>query len=349
MHLKLLAGICLALAAFVAEARLTVGDPAPKLQTGQWIQGAPVTGFDSNHVYIVEFWATWCGPCRASIPHLNALWEQFQDKGVIVIGQDISDTDDAVAPLVKKMGAQMTYPVALDDKTQVAKGAMETNWLLAADQHAIPTAFIVNQQGRIAWIGLPMELNEDLLNAIVSGHYDLQKAAADYAAQQKKEDESVQLQSNLFHAMKEKKWDDAANALDDVIKATGQPDNWAGVRLQILLGQKKYDEACLLAEEFSDSHPDAVEPQNQMAWIFLTVHDLDQPHFDLVEKLITRANTAANGNNDAVLDTLARLQFMTGKTNDAIITEQKALNIAPDQDKDRLKQTLSDYLQGTLP
>ena len=46
------------LATSVPAASLVVGDPAPMLQTGKWVQGEPVERFDSNHVYVVEFWAT---------------------------------------------------------------------------------------------------------------------------------------------------------------------------------------------------------------------------------------------------------------------------------------------------
>jgi thiol-disulfide isomerase/thioredoxin len=83
--LTTLTGVVLVVATLTAEARLRIGDPAPKLQVAKWVQGDPVKAFDTNHVYIVEFWATWDGPCRGSIPHLNDLSQKFKDRGIITI------------------------------------------------------------------------------------------------------------------------------------------------------------------------------------------------------------------------------------------------------------------------
>src|SRR5438270_4074430 len=124
--LRLLASVAIVAAAAqmsVCAADLKVGDPAPKLQVAKWVQGDPVKAFQKGKAYIVEFWATWCGPCRVSIPHLNEIHNKFKDKGLIVIGQDCWETDESkVQPFVKKMDDKMTYRVALDDKEGNEKG-----------------------------------------------------------------------------------------------------------------------------------------------------------------------------------------------------------------------------------
>ena len=153
-----------------AEATLKIGDAAPALKTGKWVQGEPVKGFEKDTVYVVEFWATWCGPCRATIPHLDELHEEWKEKGVVFIGQDCWEREeDKVEPFVKELGEKMSYRVALDDKSEVEKGYMAVNWMQAAGQNGIPSAFVVGKDGKIAWIGHPAGLKSETLGEIVAG------------------------------------------------------------------------------------------------------------------------------------------------------------------------------------
>ena len=158
---------------------LKAGDPAPKLNCGEWIQGKPVTEFAKDKAYLIEFWATWCGPCVAGIPHLNALHLTFKDKGLVVIGQNVEGKDQTpVKAFVEKMADGMTYPVALDNTSGSEQGSMRHSWLDAAGLNHIPAAFLVGKDARIAWLGHPNELTEEMIEEVLAGEGDSLKTSA---------------------------------------------------------------------------------------------------------------------------------------------------------------------------
>ena len=114
------------------ETALKVGSPAPALDL-EWVQGKVENLSDASKTYVVEFWATWCGPCMRSIPHLNELSLKYKTKGLVIMG--ISDeTMGKVKPFVTKKGSAMSYPVAID----TSEKATTKNWREAAKQDGIP-------------------------------------------------------------------------------------------------------------------------------------------------------------------------------------------------------------------
>ncbi|HMP83034.1 MAG TPA: redoxin domain-containing protein [Verrucomicrobiota bacterium] len=155
-----------------------LGDPAAPLEIAEWIKGGPVDmAADTNKIYVVEFWATWCPPCRTSIPHLTELQKEFKDKGVVIIG--ISDEEsDVVSKFTKRMGDKMEYVVALDKERKTSNAYMR-----AYGQGGIPHAFIV-QRGKVVWHGHPMAGMDNVLKEIISGKYDIETARKRMAAQE---------------------------------------------------------------------------------------------------------------------------------------------------------------------
>jgi thiol-disulfide isomerase/thioredoxin len=331
---------------------LKVGDRAPKLQVAKWVQGDPVKEFEKNKAYIVEFWATWCGPCRMSIPHLDEVHKKYKDKGLVVIGQDVWERDEsAVAPFIKNMGEKMTYRVALDDKSKSERGAMSDTWMAPAGRGGIPSAFLVDKQGRLAWIGHPMELKEKTIEQVLDGTFDLKKAAADQEEAQKNQQKLMALSRELGTAMKEEKWADAEAALQKLEKVLPEEhhDGLSMARAQIYFGKKDYKGAYKIIEQVSDKNTSNAMLQNQLAWDIATREGLEQRDLKLAEKIATRANEASGGKEAAILDTLARVQFMNGKKTQAVETQKKALELVDADAKDRFQETLDSYKAGKLP
>jgi len=176
------------------ESVLRVGDPAPPLRVSKWIKGEPIASMSERRVTVVEFWATWCAPCIANMPHLSELQAKYADKGLRIVGVDVWEQDPArLEPFMKRMGDRMAYTVAVDDVPPMPegtknamdwwreKGAMASSYLTASSAPGIPYAFIVNGDGVVAWIGNPGDPEFDAaLERVIAGTWDLEAAAASF-------------------------------------------------------------------------------------------------------------------------------------------------------------------------
>ena len=140
---------------------LKIGDPAPEMKVGEWYKGGPIK-MEADKSYIVECWATWCGPCVAAFPHLSELAKANEGK-VTVIGVNIREQikPAEVKAFVEQQGDNMSYHVVAD-----GEGAIYTNWFKAAGQKGIPCAFVVTK-GKIGWIGHPAKLDQKLLDSVL--------------------------------------------------------------------------------------------------------------------------------------------------------------------------------------
>jgi thiol-disulfide isomerase/thioredoxin len=195
-----------------AAPTLNVGDPAPALKPAKWLKGAPIAGFEKGKVYVVEFWATWCGPCKANIPHLTEMAKKYKGKAEI-IGVDIWESPDPtiktlprVEAFVRSQGAKMNYHVAADTTGNRIANA----WMKAAGLNGIPSAFIVGKDGRIAWIGNPATGMDQVLAKVVAGNFDV----AASRAQRDRQNGPAQAIDNAFA---DKEYATALRLVDEMI------------------------------------------------------------------------------------------------------------------------------------
>ncbi len=156
---------------------VNIGDPAPPLLLKAWFKGMPVQRFEKGNVYVVEFWATWCKPCIAAMPHLSALAREYKDR-VTILGVDIYEKKttsmEKVKAFVDSMWHRMDYHVAAEDSNFMVAGWIEAT---GEKDNGIPRTFVVNAEGRLAWIGHPKDLDQ-VLPKIVNNTWDVKEALA---------------------------------------------------------------------------------------------------------------------------------------------------------------------------
>jgi thiol-disulfide isomerase/thioredoxin len=142
--------------------RGTLGAPAQPLMGLEWVKNGPVE-IKPGTVYVVEFWATWCPPCKRSIPHLTELQHKYKGKNLVIVGIS-TEKMGVVKPFVEQKGDEMDYAVAVDTTGTVSKEYMD-----AFGRDTIPTAFIVGADGKIAWVGHPLDNMDAVLEKTLAG------------------------------------------------------------------------------------------------------------------------------------------------------------------------------------
>lgn len=348
MAAAFLALLCLAQIASPQEAppgkpfAVMVGDPAPKLAPARWLKGPAVVSFAPGHTYVIEFWATWCAPCKRSIPHLTELQHRFDGK-LSVIGIDVWEPDlESVEPFVQMMGDRMGYSVAIDDVPAAPAdcqnesawsqdhGVVSNGWLEASGwkSEGIPTAFVVDGQGQVAWIGDPQDLDQPLAQ-IIDGSWPLAREAQSYRARMEHTLLARPIRSRMQEAAGRHDWAAVVQCIDEIL-GIGGPDfaDLAGRKFETLfveLGQRS--EACAVGRSALDGIArDNVQALARIGRVI--AFSPGEPTADEIALALAatqRADAVAGGENAGVLDTLARIQYLQGDRALAAETERRAI------------------------
>jgi peroxiredoxin len=94
-----------------------------------------------GRVVMVNFWATWCAPCRIEMPHLNRLYDKYRKSGFVLLGVNIDDDANNAAALATKLGLQ--FPVLLDTDKKVSK---------LYDLSTMPSTVLIDRDGRVRYV-----------------------------------------------------------------------------------------------------------------------------------------------------------------------------------------------------
>ncbi|RWA97935.1 MAG: TlpA family protein disulfide reductase [Mesorhizobium sp.] len=267
---------------------LRMESPAPPIKVDDWLRGEPLTNFQSGKVYLVEFWATGCGPCVAAMPHLVELKEKYKDRGFEVVGVAASEQAPTADEARTKLDAWLTerfpnlnYRIAFD-----YTGEMDRLWMEASSSLGIPTSFVVDRDGHIAFIGHPSEL-DDILPNVLNGSWrssDEAKAAdigriANNQRTARELSVTKPIYAKLQPAMQAEDWTAALSAIEEGLALMPDYIGFRETHVDLLLHKLRDMQTGLpavrqLVEDAIDKKFEAV------SWMVMALNQLFDPAMD---------------------------------------------------------------------
>jgi len=282
----------------------------------EFVKGAAPASWEKGELYVIECWATWCGPCIAAIPHVDELFDKYHEKGLNVIGMNVwEDGKDKVAKFVEDKGDGMSYDVAYVGKD----GEFQKTWLEAAGVRGIPHAFLV-KDGKFLFSTHPSSLTEETIEGILAGG-DEEKAIVDKIQQAEANKGAIQEQLQAF--MKGNQSGDTeamSTAIAEIEKLDPDYQNLGRMRTDLAVAKKDWDGAAAMLKAIDDERA-ALITAAMIAQ--KTDGSADEPPAVLLEPMAEALNSSAI-QDPSLKAMLARVHWKLGNKEQAVASAKEA-------------------------
>ena len=307
-----------------AQSKLQIGDPAPPLVMTDWIKGDPIDMAKGlgKKVYVLEFWATWCGPCVPTFPLATALQDRYRDDGVVVIGVTSKgqfpqlQSKDRVSDFVKRQGKKMGYTVGFDENNTI-----NTAYMQALGALGIPYTVVVDKAGNIAWTGHPAAGLEQAVEMMISPDYDPKTAYRRGRAEGMFQNTARFIQGGV--------WPQAVAGLEEVLKVDPSHPNALSYYVYIRAVElNDRDGLNTWVDSYLKTNATDVDGLTTLAEALMNVQVLDARDPALILRVAKAAHVAGKESNAMALATYARAAFGIGLVDQAVRLQEQGLRVA---------------------
>lgn len=151
------AAACAAPAPADDRCEAVMGQYAPLIELA-WLDGSAPSGLESlrGRVVLLEFWRTWCGPCRQQVRHLNELHGRYEADGLVTVA--VSDeAPELLRRTAEELGVTYATARSVDESAEALYGI-----------RSVPRAFLIDRAGVLVWVGHPATLEEERLRSLLA-------------------------------------------------------------------------------------------------------------------------------------------------------------------------------------
>jgi len=311
-----------------------VGDVPPPLRISEWVRGEAIDlkRDAAKKIHLIEFWATWCPPCKASIPLLSDYQKKYR-KDLVIVG--VTDAEPErnslkdIRQFVKTQGADMDYTVAIDEA-----GKTWNAWLDPA--LGIPYSFLINRDGHIVWQGSPLEpALAEILPAVIEGSYDIDSAKLEAEVNRRLQALSLSLEMGQWGTV----WD----GLIDILRL--DPANEVAIDALTDIYAKELHNTRSFRKwvtEHIEAHRNNAKAMSRLAVALLRNEDYATRAPDLALQAAKAAYEASKMRDAVAMAAYAQAMYQIGNLDKAIAVQTEAVALAH-EDQQKQAQEVLDY------